>query len=290
LWAGNNHFKMQFSSIPTLVDAYVQAQLQGQHLKNPSLFLYVATKNPLVLEDATRIKVTASEDDLQAYFQSYDKIAEGSNICLDNVEVHLDYGKGFSILNIELSSKSVITDVGNKESKLKNFELKVTLEKKNGQFPLAVTTFHYLRRMERQELMKKNYKPSKVDILNFVKIDKKAAKKEEDNNSEISTLDTESILLLKRLLKFTDKEELFRVLIKKPLKDKQAKKAVRLSIIPTDVESEAETFEVKKKQYLQFYLDITETQFKSCSANTKLGRRGLKNDDFPVIMHQYQYR
>lgn len=240
---------MQFSSIPTLIDAYVQAQIQSQHLKNPSLFLFVAKKNPLVLEDATKIKVTASEDDLQAYFQSYDKISEGSNICLDNVEVHLDYGKGFSILNIELSSKNVITDVGNKESKLKNFELKVTLEKKNGQFPLAVTTFHYLRRMERQELMKKNYKPSKVEILNFVKVDKKAQRDREENpNSEISSLDTESILLLKRLLKFTDKEELFRVLIKKPLKDKQSKKAVRLSIIPTDVESESETFEVKKKQ------------------------------------------
>ena len=97
--------------------------------------------------------------------------------------------------------------------------------------------------------MKKNYKPSKVEILNFIKIDKKAQKdKEENANSEINSLDTESILLLKRLLKFTDKEELFRVLIKKPLKDKQSKKAVRLSIIPTDVESESETFEVKKKQ------------------------------------------
>ena len=86
--------------------------------------------------------------------------------------------------------------------------------------------------------------------MNFVKVDKKSQKDKEDNNSnaEINTLDTESILLLKRLLKFTDKEELFRVLIKKPLKEKQAKKAVRLSIIPTDVESEAETFEVKKKQ------------------------------------------
>lgn len=138
---------MQFSSIPTLVDAYVQAQLQNQHLKNPSLFLYVSRKNPLVLEDATKIKVSASEDDLQAYFQSYEKINEGSNICLDNVEVHLDYGKGYTILNIEFSSKNVIADVGNKENKLKNFELKVTLEKINGRFPLAITTFNYLRRM-----------------------------------------------------------------------------------------------------------------------------------------------
>lgn len=91
---------MQFSSVPTLVDAHVQAQLQNSPLKGASLFLFVAQKNPLILEDATKIKVQASEDDLQAYFQSYDKIAEKSNICLDNVEVHLDFGKGYSILNI----------------------------------------------------------------------------------------------------------------------------------------------------------------------------------------------
>ena len=52
---------------------------------------------------------------------------------------------------------------------------------------------------------------------------------------------------MRKLLQFTDKGELFRVLLKKPLKDRQAKKAVRLSIIPTDVE-ESEGFEVKKKQ------------------------------------------
>ena len=106
--------------------------------------------------------------------------------------------------------------------------------------------------MERQELLKKNYKPSKVEILNFVKVDKKAQKNKEDENSyvssEVNSLDSESIMLLRRLLKFTDKEELFRVLLKKPLKDKQAKKSVRLSIIPTDAESESEGFEIKKKK------------------------------------------
>ena len=91
---------MQFSSVPTLVDAYVQAQLQNTPFKGASLFLYVASKNPLILEDSTKIKVTASEDDLQAYFQSYEKINEQSNICLDNVEVHMEYGKGHSIQNI----------------------------------------------------------------------------------------------------------------------------------------------------------------------------------------------
>jgi len=59
---------------------------------------------------------------------------------------------------------------------------------------------------------------------------------------EVASLDSKSIAILHRLLQFTDKEELFRVLIKKPLKEKNSKKSVRLSIIPTDVDSWAEGF------------------------------------------------
>lgn len=66
-------------------------------------------------------------------------------------------------------------------------------------------------------------------------------------NSEINALDSESISLLKGLVQFVDKEELFRVLLKKPLKDKQSKKAVRLCIIPTDIEEDSAEFEIKKK-------------------------------------------
>ena len=58
---------------------------------------------------------------MQAYFQSYDKISEASNICLENVEVHIEYGKGYRIQGVELSSKSVRADVGEKENKLKSF-------------------------------------------------------------------------------------------------------------------------------------------------------------------------
>ena len=49
-------------------------------------------------------------------------------------------------------------------------------------------------------------------------------------------MDSESSMILRKLLKFADKDELFRVLLKKPLKDKQSKKAVRMSLIPTDAE------------------------------------------------------
>jgi hypothetical protein len=44
------------------------------------------------------------------------------------------------------------------------------------------------------------------------------------------------VSLVRKLLAFVDKEDLFRVCLKKPLKDKYSKKVVRLSIIPTDVE------------------------------------------------------
>jgi hypothetical protein len=91
--------------------------------------------------------------------------------------------------------------------------------------------------MERQELAKKHYKPSKIDLLAFVPKNSRAKDEDDKVSSEVASLDSESIALLHRLLPFTDKEELFRVLIKKPLKEKSSKKSVRLSIIPTDVDS-----------------------------------------------------
>jgi hypothetical protein len=46
----NNYLiEMHFSSVPTLIDAHMQCLLEGTVLKNASLFLYVAKKNPLVL-------------------------------------------------------------------------------------------------------------------------------------------------------------------------------------------------------------------------------------------------
>ena len=51
---------MQFSSVPKLIDAYLDAQLRGTAFKGVSLFLYVAKKNPLLLEDAAKVRLTAS--------------------------------------------------------------------------------------------------------------------------------------------------------------------------------------------------------------------------------------
>jgi hypothetical protein len=164
--------------------------------------------------------------------------------------INVDFGKGHSINRIDFSSKKVFIEVGSgKEKELKNFEIKVTLVKSNGDFPLTINTYNYLRRMERQELTKKHYKPSKIELLSFTAPSRRVKRSEPSDNAEINSLDSESISLLRGLVQYVDKEELFRVLLKKPLKDRQSKKAVRLSIIPTDVETENEGFEIIKKTY-----------------------------------------
>lgn len=196
------------------------------------------------------MRLSASEDDLQAHFQSFDKIDQGSNISLDGVNVNVDFGKGHSVTRIELSSKKVIIDIGsNKEKDLKNFEIRVTVEPINRELPLTLNTYNYLRRMERQELVKKHYKPSKIDVLPFIAIARKHKRTENFENSEINALDSESISLLRGLVNFVDKEELFRILVRKPLKERQSKKAVRLLTIPNDPEVEAEGFEIRKKTF-----------------------------------------
>lgn len=177
---------MHFSSVSTLIDAHVQSLLEGTPLKGASLFLFVASKNPFVLEDTAKLQLTASEDDQQAFSSSFDKIEEGSNISLDNVVVSLDFGKGHSVNKVELSSKRVLTEVGSgKEKELKNFELKVALSKVNGEFPLAISTYNYLRRMERQDLLKKHYKPSKVDLLAFTAPARRNKRPEPSGNAEV---------------------------------------------------------------------------------------------------------
>lgn len=234
---------MHFSSIPALIDAHVLSLLGGAPLKGAALFLYVSGKNPLAVEDSNKVRALASEDDLEAYFQSYDKIDVESNISLDNVAINLEFGRAHALSKVEIASKKVIVSIGSgKEKELKNFELRLVVSKVDGEIPLAVSTYNYLRRIERQELAKKHYKPSKTDLLAFTQ------RHATEEQGQASTLDSESISLLRDLLPFTDKEELFKVLLKKPLKERESKKAVRLSIIPTDIE-EGEEFEIRKKAF-----------------------------------------
>ena len=157
---------MQFSSILNLIDASFHHQVNNTPFKGAALFLFVASKEPLQLHDTNRVTLSAPVEDLQAFLQSYDKIAENSNICMDSVEVHPVYGKGYDIKEIVFISKKVITDIGSaKEKELKNFEMKVRL---SGDFTLAMSTYGYIRRLEKQELVKKHYKASKADPLNFI--------------------------------------------------------------------------------------------------------------------------
>lgn len=109
--------------------------------------------------------------------------------------------------------------------------------------------------MEKADYYKKNSgKKAASDILSFIHVakgDKKGQAKKVDDfsilSSSIEPLDTNSTQILKDLLGFVDKEELLRLLIKKPLKDKASKKAVRIMVVPTDAEDN-ETLEVRKKR------------------------------------------
>ena len=125
----------------------------------------------------------------------------------------------------------------------------MTVAALNREFPLTLSTYNYLRRMEKQELAKKHYKPSKIDVLPFIAVARKLKRMENTDNSEINNLDSESISLLRGLVNYVDKEELFRILVRKPLKERQSKKAVRLLTIPNDPEAESEGFEIKKKTF-----------------------------------------
>ena len=103
--------------------------------------------------------------------------------------------------------------------------------------------------MKKQEAVRKE-KTSKIDILSF--ISNKDSKKnnyfeiKDDIFSEIGLLDTDSLNILKKLTHFMNKDELFSILASKPLKNKIAKKAVRLMVIPN--EKENNEMKLKKKK------------------------------------------
>ena len=106
-----------------------------------------------------------------------------------------------------------------------------------------------MRRLEKQEIFTKLNKNHKTDLTAFTasKQTQKNLQATKNSNipSEISTLDSESLNILKNMLPFVDKEDLFKVLIKKPLKDKYSKKMVRMAVVPTDA-SDNDTLEIKK--------------------------------------------
>lgn len=66
---------MQFSSILNLIDASFHHQVNNTPFKGAALFLFVASKEPLQLHDTNRVTLSAPVEDLQAFLQSYDKIA-----------------------------------------------------------------------------------------------------------------------------------------------------------------------------------------------------------------------
>lgn len=163
---------------------------------------------------------------------------------LENCDVILNYGKNKEITGCDVHSKEVTLDLNtDKATKPKKMEIRLSLAPVDGLIPVLPSTRRYLRRMEKQEYFKKNGgKKATSDILSFIsgpKTTKAQSKKVENYSvlpSNIEPLDTNSVQILHDLLAFVDKEELLRLLIKKPLKDKGSKKAVRMMVVPTDAE------------------------------------------------------
>lgn len=109
--------------------------------------------------------------------------------------------------------------------------------------------------MQKQEIVRKESKKfaaSKIDIISFIapkKIIATSSNKLEAGvfSEEIGPIDSESILLLEKLVNFVDKDELFNLLATKPLKSKISKKAVRLMVIPNSKDNGEQLRFSKKK-------------------------------------------
>ena len=67
---------------------------------------------------------------------------------LENIVLKVDFTQGHSISKVDILSQRVISDVGSgKERQIKDIELKLTVAKVNGELPLSLKIFNYLRRM-----------------------------------------------------------------------------------------------------------------------------------------------
>ncbi len=224
---------MNFSNVSNLIDKVVETQARGTSLGSPTLYLHVSSTDPIEFNDASKVCLVVDKDDFVAYFKDYDKINNGTTVCLENCEVSLDYGTNNEVTACEIESKSVIIDFGNeKQKKVKNFTIKMHVNTDH-EVPILPSTRRYLRRIQKQELAKKHWsKSQKVDIVGFFRAEKKGKKDDVVQNSQFGDLDTESFNILKKLKHFVEKEDLLRVAIKHPLRNKESKKIVRLMAVP----------------------------------------------------------
>lgn len=112
-----------------------------------------------------------------------------------------------------------------------------------------------------------------MDILSFINPKKTANERDRAESdlfsSEIGPIDSESILLLEKLVHFVDKDELFNLLATKPLKSKTSKKAVRLMVIPNaSTTSKEQPLAFRKKKYIILNSAIFEKKYRSCAGTT----------------------
>ena len=155
---------------------------------------------PIHFYDISKVRLNFSQDDLETYLHSNPQIAFGSTVCLENCEVNLEYGKDNDVLACEIESKKVIIEVGTeKEKKLKDCKVRLQVESESDEIPLLPSTRRYIRRMKKQETVRKE-KPSKVDILSFISNKSTKGNKflsaSDEMSAEVGPLDTDSLRIL----------------------------------------------------------------------------------------------
>jgi hypothetical protein len=167
------------SSVPTIIDFIIENEAHGKTVpQKPSVLLYVASTNPLTFEDSAKNQLTVNKTNLESHLTSYNKIAAESSVLLEGCEVILNYGKNKEIIGCDIHSKIITIDAqSDKSSKVKNFEIRLSLAPVDGLIPVLPSTRRFLRRMEKTEIFKKaSGKKAATDILTFIPVVKQDKK------------------------------------------------------------------------------------------------------------------
>lgn len=144
------------ASISALIDSYIEEEVHSKARSKFSLYLTASSDEPIHFYDISKVRLNFSQDDLETYLHSNPQIAFGSTVCLENCEVNLEYGKENDVVSCEIESKKVIIEVGTeKEKKLKDCKVRLQVETDSDEIPLLPSTRRYIRRMKKQEMVRK---------------------------------------------------------------------------------------------------------------------------------------
>ena len=110
---------MQFSNIPSFLEAYYFCQLKKKAFDSTRLYVVIQQNNPLVLQDSNKIKLFVADTKAD-----YERLGEsGSHVCLVDSTIKVDNAK-----NVTIICKNVVSNIGEKENRNKGMEIKLKVE------------------------------------------------------------------------------------------------------------------------------------------------------------------